>query len=107
MSRTPADRRSSTCEVGRTGQDTRQPIAVSRRTRCPPIKPLAPVTRTGWPAVDVTRDGPDAVTADAGVRQLPAAKRSRAVGFRDLALPWKLRNEGQPQVVLLDARSGP
>ena len=30
MSRTPADRRSSTCEVGRTGQDTRQPI------RCQP-----------------------------------------------------------------------
>ncbi|HLO26070.1 MAG TPA: hypothetical protein VK187_08145 [Geobacteraceae bacterium] len=33
-------------DVARTRHDTRSPRSISRRTRCSPIKPLAPVTST-------------------------------------------------------------
>src|SRR5512143_3032239 len=49
--RAPADLSSSMHEVARTKHDTRSPSSISRRTRCRPMKPLAPVTSTGCGAL--------------------------------------------------------
>src|SRR5882724_460111 len=42
----PASRRSAAALFSRTSAVTRSPFAVSDRARCPPVNPVAPVTRT-------------------------------------------------------------